>query len=151
MRGGSIDEELLEKLTERFRAMRYERYKVFVIVGRPASGKSTLAETLAGQVGAIYLNCLSDVLPQIKDTSPLGAFGPLDLKRLIVEQASKSKLVVDEIEPLVSTFPRKEKDVTDFFSLLADTEVRHPVLLVTRLGNLLKSSNFPAGRIYEVE
>jgi replication-associated recombination protein RarA len=150
MRGSSIDEELLEKLTERFRAMRYERYKVFVIVGRPASGKSTLVQALAGQVGATYLNCLSDVLPQVKDI-PIGVLGPLDLKRLIVERASSNGLVVDEIEPLVSTFPKKEKDVTDFLSLLADTEARHPILLVTRLGDLLKGSSFPAKRVYEVD
>ena len=145
-----MDEEMLEKLAERFKAMRYERYKVFVVVGRPASGKSALAKAVAGQVGATYLNCLSDVLPQVKDV-PLGVFGPLDLKRFIVERANKGGLVVDEIEPLVSTFPKGEKDVIDFYSLLADTEARHPVLLVTRLGDLLKGSSFPAKRIYEVK
>jgi len=144
-----MDEEMLEKLAERFKAMRYERYKVFVVVGRPASGKSALAKAVAGQVGATYLNCLSDVLPQIKGV-PLGVFGPLDLKRFIVERANKGGLVVDEIEPLVSTFPKGEKDVIDFYSLLADTEARHPVLLVTRLGDLIKGSSFPAKRVYEV-
>jgi len=145
-----MDEEMLEKLAERFKAMRYERYKVFVVIGRPTSGKSTLAKALAGQVGATYLDCLSDVLPQVRDI-PLGVFGPLDLKRLIVEGASKGGLVVDEIEPVVSTFPRSERDVIDFFSLLADTELRHPVLLVTRLGNLVRGSTFPVERIYKVE
>jgi energy-coupling factor transporter ATP-binding protein EcfA2 len=145
-----VDEGLLEKLAERFKAMRYERYKVFVLVGRPASGKSALAKAVAGQVSATYLNCLSDVLPQVKDV-PLGVFGPLDLKRFIVEGASKGGLVVDEIEPLVSTFPKGEKDVIDFYSLLADTEARYPILLVTRLGNLLKGSSFPAKRVHEMD
>jgi len=144
-----MDEELVENLAERFKAMRYERYKVFIMVGQSASGKSTLAKAIAGRVDATYLDCLLDVLPHIKD-APLGAFGPLDLKRLIVERASKNKLVVDEIEPIVSTFPKGEKDVIDFFSLLVDIEVRQPVLLVTRLGNLLRGSGFPAKRTYEI-
>lgn len=145
-----MDEEMLQKLAERFKAMHYERYKVFVLVGRPASGKSVLAKAVAGQIGATYLNCLLDVLPQVEDV-PLGVFGPLDLKRFIVERASKGGLVVDEVEPLVSTFPKGEKDVIDFYSLLADTEARHPILLVTRLGDLLRGSSFPAKRVYEVK
>jgi hypothetical protein len=100
------------------------------------------------QLNVTYVDASVELLPRI--TSPvLGAYGPDDFLRWIKGEASKSKILcVDEVEPLLATF--EKQGARDFFQMVGSTEPKQPIIVVTRLEELLKNARFPGNRIFRL-
>lgn len=139
----------IQKLEALIDNLRYNRYKVLLLVGKPLSGKTKLAKELTAELDGTYIDTLERILPNIKSPT-LGAYGPMDFKKEIISLSQKANylLTIDEIEPVLTTFPKGKQDVVDFFTLLQYVEVKAPIMIVTRFVNLIKQSNFPPERIY---
>jgi hypothetical protein len=139
----------IQRLEEVIDGFRYNRYKVLILTGEPFAAKTELARQLTSQLDGTYINCLEEILPNVKKPT-LGAYGPMDFKNDIVSLSQKTKilLTIDEVEPLLSTFPGGEGDVVNFFTSLRYVEVKPVVMIVTRLSRLIVQSTFPSERVY---
>lgn len=141
-------QEQAQQLLEKIEELKLGRRKVLVLCDRPLSGKTLLAREACKQVNATYVDISVDLLPGI--TSPvLGAYGPDDLLKWIRDKARSSELLcVDEIEPLLATFG--EEGARNFFRILGSIEPKQPVVVLTRLAQLVEDSGFPDDRILRV-
>lgn len=141
-------EQQAKHLLEKVEQSRRDRRKVLILCGRPLSGKTLLAREACKQGNATYVDVSVDLLGTI--TSPvLGAYGPDDLVKWIKGKARSGKfLCIDEIEPLLATFG--EEGARNFFRILGDIEPKQPVVVVTRLRQLVQDSGFPDDRILVV-
>ena len=136
-------------LTNKLRELERSRYKSLVLCGLPLNGKTALALEVCEEYGARYIDVAAEALPHI--TFPtLGVYGANEFYQWIKKEANASQtpLCIDEIEPLLATFPPGHLE--SFFGMLSWLEVRHPVLIVTRLETFLRKSNFPLERIYYI-
>ena len=137
-----------EHLLERIEGLKLARRKVLILCGRPLSGKTLLAREACKQGNATYVDVSVDLLPNV--TSPvLGAYGPDDLVKWIRRRVRSSGfLCIDEIEPLLATFG--EEGARNFFRILGSIEPKQPVVVLTRLAQLVEDSGFPDDRILRV-
>lgn len=128
-----------------------QRYRLAIACGKISSGKSEIAQFVSKQLKANYINLAVELLPETtKDNfSPtLGAYGPDDLIKYVLESANCKEinfLIIDQIEPLLSTFGRAK--VAVFFRMLSQAEPLKPVLIVTYLKKQIDEAVFPKERI----
>jgi len=129
--------------------LRSERYRVSLLIVDASKYRSKLIQDIASRIKGRYYNVLMDILPKI-EAPPLGAYGPVNFIEWLEKEAEKGNniLVVDEIEPLVSTFPKGRADVVNLFRLLATLEMRGAAMIATRLRESVTDSQFPGERIY---
>lgn len=141
-------EALFSKFAEKFT---HQRYRLGIVCGDISSRKTEIAQAVAKALYANYVNLASDLLPrmvQSKFTPTLGAYGPDDLIKYIIGCANKSEvtlLIVDQIEPLISTFGRSQ--AVHLFRMLCNVEPLKPVILITYLKKQVDEASFPKDRI----
>ncbi len=142
------DDEVME-LASKLRDLERERYKTLVLCGPPLSGKTELAIAVCETYGARYVDVTSEVLPMVKSPT-LGVYGAEEFRSWIKSKMKSlhSSLCVDEVEPLLATFP--ESHLRSLFGMLQRLEHPYPLLFVTRLESVLYNSNFPLERVHFV-
>lgn len=138
-----------EEVRQFIKRLSSERYRVCILIKPARSSRDKLIKDITRKIGGKYCNVLMDVLPKIKEP-PLGAYNTIDFLEWLEEEVKRDSrvLVVDEIEPLMSTFPKGVADTVDLFKSLVNLEVRGVVVIATWLRNLVNSSQFPGERIY---
>lgn len=141
--------ETLERVRTSLAALRAERKRMGVWLLGPRDVWSGLAASLAAELGLTHIDLTEELLPKLTDASPkpLGVFNPDDLITWLRDKAydSSSPIIIEGIEPLLATFPKPRAQ--DFFRLVADLNVRSPVILATYLGTIVQASGFPSDRI----
>lgn len=95
------------------------------------SHKTTIASKLSKELEGKYIDLLRDKLPGLQPR--IGLYRPIDLKKDISlwSKETNSLLVLDEIEPLLDTWPREEQ--RNLFKLLSRWRTDSVILIVTRL------------------
>jgi len=95
------------------------------------SHKTTIARKLSEELEGKYIDLLGDKLPGLQPR--IGLYRPTDLKRdlSLWSKETNSLLVLDEIEPLLDTWPREEQK--NLFKLLSRWRTDSVILIVTRL------------------
>ncbi|MFC1714411.1 AAA family ATPase [Candidatus Poribacteria bacterium] len=143
-----LDDEVKE-LVDRLRHLERERYKTLVLCGPPLTGKTKLAMAVCETYGAHYVDVTSEVLPMTKSPT-LGVYGADEFRSWIKSRMKslRSSLCVDEVEPLLATFP--ERHLLSLFGMMQRLENPYPLLFVTRFENVLHRSNFPSERVHYV-
>jgi hypothetical protein len=119
---------ILNKLGEY--ARQPSAYRVCVLCGAPLSGKTTVAKELSEKLGGKYIDVLKDELGELEPGLPL--YKPNDFKRDMGRWSKEidSLLVVDEVEPLLDTWPREEQK--NLFKLVSKWRTDCVILIVTR-------------------
>jgi hypothetical protein len=95
------------------------------------SHKTTSAIKLSEEFEGKYIDLLKDKLQGLQPR--IGLYRPTDLKRdlSLWSKETNSLLVLDEIEPLLDTWPREEQK--NLFKLLSRWRTDSVILIVTRL------------------
>ena len=126
-------EPQLRHISSRLReyVMQPSAYRVCVLYGVPMSLKTTMASKLSEELEGKYIDLLRDKLPGLQPR--IGLYRPIDLKKDISlwSKETNSLLVLDEIEPLLDTWPREEQ--RNLFKLLSRWRTDSVILIVTRL------------------
>lgn len=126
-------EPQLRHISSRLReyAMQPSAYRVCVLYGVPMSLKTTMASKLSEELEGKYIDLLRDKLLGLQPR--IGLYRPIDLKKDISlwSKETNSLLVLDEIEPLLDTWPREEQ--RNLFKLLSRWRTDSVILIVTRL------------------
>jgi replication-associated recombination protein RarA len=104
-------------------------YSVFVLYGRPLTGKTAVAKEIARRFGGKYSDFLQDRLTQL--AGRLRSYEPADFKDEINEMSKSAGpiLVVDEIEGLLDTWSRDQQE--SLFKMLTRWRTHCLVLVVT--------------------
>ncbi len=129
----------------------HQRYRLGIACGDILSRKTEIAQLVAKRFLGEYINLASGLLHKTvqSEFSPtLGAYGPEDLIEYILGGANNSEvklLIVDQIEPLLSTFGRTKAVL--FFRMLSQSEPLKPVILITYLRKQIDEAHFPKVRI----
>jgi hypothetical protein len=102
-----------------------------VLCGAPLSQKTTIARRLSEELEGKYIDILKDKLRGLQPS--IGLYKSIDLKRDIGlwSKETNSLLIVDEIEPLLDTWPRE--DQKNLFKLVSKWRTDCVILIVTRL------------------
>lgn len=119
-----------EELTHVIESVQGRRYPVVLLQGPARSGKTALLERVRDRLDSFrYHDYLASVLNQPSGPK-VGAFGASKFCDWLRAQAKTSGVLVDEADPLFSTWSKQERGVlwTNFLRL----EVRHPIVLATR-------------------
>jgi hypothetical protein len=141
-------EALFSEFAEKFT---HQRYRLGIVCSDISSRKTEIAQAVAKALHGNYVSLASELLPglvQRKFSPTLGAFGPDDLIKYIISCANKSEvklLIVDQIEPLISTFGRSQ--AVNYFRMLCNVEPLKPVILITYLKRQVDEGSFPKDRI----
>lgn len=111
------------------------------------SHKTTIASKLSEELEGKYIDLLRDKLPVLQPR--IGLYRPTDLKKDISlwSKETISLLVLDEIEPLLDTWPREEQ--RNLFKLLSRWRTDSVILIVTRL-NLPYEDFLGEGRVFRI-
>ena len=122
-------------------------YRVCVLYGAPMSHKTTIASKLSEELEGKYIDLLRDKLPVLQPR--IGLYRHTDLKKDINlwSKETNSLLVLDEIEPLLDTWPREEQ--RNLFKLLSRWRTDSVILIVTRL-NLPYEDFLDGGRVFRI-
>jgi len=129
----------------------HQRYRLIIVCGMISSGKTNIAKRVEKRLQANYIDIASELLPKIIEdqfTPTLGAFGPEDLVQYISNTANRADvkyLLIDQVEPLLSTFGRKKAVL--FFQMLSQMEPLRQVVLFTYLKKQIEEARFTKERI----
>lgn len=123
-------------------------YRVFVLWDVPLSRKTELALELAREFQGKYIDLLEDKLSSLKPK--IGLYSPADFKRDVHKwiKGCSSLLVIDEIEPLLDTWTKQDKE--NFFKLMARWRTDCIVLIVSGL-ELPYEDLIGKGRVFKLE
>lgn len=150
----SNQEKMLSLVINLVESLRLQRHRLAILCGDISTGKSSLAQTACKILQARYIDIAAELLPITTkpDFSPtLGAYGPDNLVQYIMRESGKanlSLLIVDQIEPLVSTFGRAR--AVQFFQMISQAEPLKPVILITYLKKQLEEASFPPERLLDL-
>jgi len=147
-------EKTLSLVVNLVESLRLQRYRLAIVCSDISAGKSSLAQTACKKLQAHYIDLATELLPITTrpDFSPtLGAYSPENLVQYLMHESGKanlSLLVIDQIEPLVSTFGRARAVL--FFQMVGQAEPLKPVILFTYLKKQLEEANFPPERLLDL-
>ena len=98
------------------RRLRNDRRRCFVIFGRPGSGKTRLARAMAVRYDGQYLDLLSRFLSDPALCAALDTFTPQHLREYLASIATRSLVLVDELDFLWSCWDARARQ--QFLSLI---------------------------------
>lgn len=120
----------VNEMAEKIRSLEGRRYPVILLQGPARSGKTDLLLRLRDHLSSYrYIDYLGTVLNG-EESPTLGAFGPSRFLDWLRIEAKTSGLLIDDADPLFSTWGATDRLVlwTGFLRL----ETKHPVVLATR-------------------
>ena len=123
--------------------------RVFIVYGAPMSGKTYIAREIAKRFKGEYIDLLKDKLSMLNPK--LGLYSSLDFKRDINIWAKEidTLLVIDEIETLLDTWTREQKE--DLLKLVSGLGGRmHKPVLITSSLNLPYEDFIDKDRVFRI-
>lgn len=143
-----IRNKKINEIIEFLKILKYKRYKLCILIVEANKFKRKKIKELAKKINGKYYNFLLNIDAEIKD-SLFGVYNPSNFIEWLENKTidDNTILVIDEIEPIITTFPRGKQDVIKIFNFIGNLEIRGVIILVTILKNLVKKSDFPEERI----
>lgn len=143
-----IGNKKINEIIEFLKRLKYKRYKLCILIVEANKFKGEKIKELTKKINGKYYNFLFNINTEIRD-SLFGVYNPPNFIEWLENKTidDNTILVIDDIEPIISTFPHGKQDVVKLFNFVRNLEVRGVIILVTILKNLVKKSDFPEERI----
>lgn len=143
-----IGNKKINEIIEFLKSLKYKRYKLCILIVKANKFKREKIKELTKKINGKYYNFLFNINTEIND-SLFGVYNPSDFIEWLENRTIDDNkiLVIDDIEPIITTFPHGEQDVIKLFNFVGNLEIRGIIILVTIFNSLVKKSNFPKERI----
>ena len=99
------------------RRLKLNRYRCFIITGRPGTGKSRLARAMAARTGGQYLDLMATFAADVQLAANLDTFTPRRFKDWLRPYYGPTLVLLDEMEFLWHRWDDAEKQ--EFLTILA--------------------------------
>lgn len=134
-------DEMLKELSRIVNSLKERRYPVLLITEKVDRDKLV---ALAENIDATYIDYLDDVM--LSEDGPIpGAYQRWRLCEWLKEKAkSLGTLIVDEVEPIISTWDDRDKKA--FYKEFLKTESKSPIILVSPIGRNFQSKSYERGK-----